>query len=66
MADIKHVPNMGVKEFLKLNYTSKKHYNVKGITMQLESVNPAIGLSLLFNRSYITPKLVSRCHHLMP
>ena len=53
MADLMRVPNMGVAEFAKLNYTSKKRYNTLGISMQLESVVPAIGLSLLFNRSLI-------------
>ena len=53
MADIRRVPNMGVAEFAKLNYTSKKSYNVRGIGMQMESVVPAIGLSLLFNRTFI-------------
>ena len=56
MADIRRVPNMGVADFAKLNYTSKKVYNMKGVGMQMESVVPAIGLALLFNRTYITPK----------
>ena len=53
MADLSRVPNMGVAEFATLNYTSKKSYNVRGIGMQMESVVPAIGLSLLFNRTFI-------------
>ena len=57
MADIRRVPNMGVAEFAKLNYTSKKSYNVRGIGMQMESVVPAIGLSLLFNRTFIVSVL---------
>ena len=53
MADLLHVPSMGVAEFAVLNYTSKKSYNARGIAMQMESVVPAIGLSLFFNRSLI-------------
>ena len=61
MADILKTPNMGVADFHKLNYTAKKQYNVRGLDLQLESVIPALGLSLLFNRSYIMPKLACYC-----
>lgn len=53
MGDIRQLPNMGVAEFSELNYTAKKAYNVKGLQLQLQSVYPTIGLSLLFNRSMI-------------
>ena len=53
MADIMHVPDMGGAEFVALNYTIKKSYNAWGVGMQMQSVAPAIGLSLLFNRTLI-------------
>ena len=58
MGDIRQLPNMGVTEFSELNYTAKKAYNVKGLQLQLQSVYPTIGLSLLFNRSMIVSRPV--------
>ena len=51
--DVRKVPNMGVKEFQALNYTDKKRYNVKGLEMQLQSIYPALGLSLFLDRTLI-------------
>eukprot|EP00798_Chlamydomonas_sp_ICE-L_P028760 gene28760-31942_t len=61
MIDVKTTPTMNPEEFLKLNYTQMKAYNVKGLNWQLASIFPSLGMSYLFNRSLILPKVACFC-----
>jgi hypothetical protein len=56
VGDVMRTPDMGSSEFLALNYSAKKQYNVQGLDWQLESIYPTIGLATLFNRTIIVSR----------